>query len=72
MLMGGKLPPECTPVEIMRWMHWSWEDYLATPEHIVDIVVAMMNADRRAAEQRQRDQGADARMAGRQAKHGFR
>lgn len=70
MLMGGKLPPECTPVEIMRWMHWSWEDYRATPEHIVDIVVAMMNAGRRATEQRKRNQDADARMAARQGKQG--
>lgn len=69
-LMGGKLPPELTPIEIMRYMGWSWRDYMDTPEYIVDLTIVKMNADRRAAEQRERDQGADARMAARQGRQG--
>lgn len=70
MLQGGKLPPECTPVEIMRWMHWGWEDYLATPEYIVNIAIAMMNEERRTEPERQRRQAAAARMAARQGRYG--
>lgn len=71
-MMGGTLPPELTPIEVMHHMGWSWRDYMDTPEYIVELAIAKMNADRQAAEQRARNQGADARMAGRQAKHGFR
>lgn len=72
MLMGGKLPPELTPIGIMQYMGWSWRDYMDTPEYIVELAIAKMNAERRAAEQRASDQGTDVRMAGRQARYGRR
>ena len=68
--MGGTLPPELTPIEVMHHMGWSWQDYMDTPEYIVELAIAKMNAERRAADQRKRDQDADARMAAHRAKYG--
>lgn len=62
--MKGKLPPECTKVEVMKYMRgWSNDDYLNAPEELIDTIVAMINSERVITQQDTSDAEARARFA---------
>lgn len=61
----GTYPAECTPILICRHMGWSWQEYLATPAHIVDDILVMMAKDSAARRAEQSAAEAEARIAAR-------
>jgi len=39
------LPPECKPIQIMRFMKgWSWQNFEDAPAHVNDDIIKMINA----------------------------
>lgn len=63
----GKYPAECTPILICQHMSWSWQDYLATPAHIIDDILVMIMKDSAARKAEQKAAEAEARAAARRA-----
>lgn len=61
----GTLPPECTPIEVMRYMKgWSWDNYESCPDELLGVIVAKMNAEATVLKRQEKDAEAAARFRG--------
>lgn len=39
------MPRELQSIEIMQFMSWSYQDYIKTPQHIVDLISIKMSCE---------------------------